>query len=85
MDVDCTSTSISLSNDAKWTSVERRFPDLWTHHGMEEENVNVGGVSADNARVSKAPEKPMADARNFQPGFKLSGDMHFENNPGTVR
>ena len=52
---------------------------------MEEEKINVEGVSADVAGGSKAPETPMANARHFRPGPKRSGDEQFENNPGIVR
>ena len=52
---------------------------------MEEDQINVEGLSADDARDSKAPDTPMADARHFQPGSKLSGEMRFENDTGIVQ
>ena len=59
---------------------------------MEEEEINVEGVSAqrsghemaDGAGDSTAPGTPMADARHFLTGSKLSGEMRLENNPGIV-
>ena len=72
------------SNDAKWKSIERRFPDLRKRQGMEEENVNVEGVRAGDVGNSKAPDTPMADDRHFQPGPELSSDMQFENSSGIV-
>ena len=52
---------------------------------MEEEEINVEGVSAHDAGTSKAPETPMANARHVQRGSKLSGEMRFENNKGIVQ
>ena len=52
---------------------------------MEEEKISVEGVCADDAGEYKAPGTPMADARHFQPGSKLYGEMRFANNSGIVR
>ena len=52
---------------------------------MEEEKNTFESVSADDAGDSKATDTPMADARHFHTGSKLSGEMRFENNPGIVQ
>ena len=46
--------------------------------------INAERVSANAAGGSKAPETQMADARNFQPGSKLSGEMQFEHKPSIL-
>ena len=60
------------SNDAKWKSIEKRFPDLGKRQGMEEEKVNVEGTKVDDDDNPQAPETPMADAKHFKPGPKRS-------------
>ena len=86
MNADCAFTSISMTPKMPGGRASKDdFQISGTNHGMEEENINVEGISADDAGDSKAQDTPMADARHFQLGSKLSGEMRSRNNPGIVQ